>query len=191
MGEAYEQLGRTKHAMTGLEELGTGLLGKSEDVPAAAPKRQAADSEPPGKKMKKSDHQAAEPEAEPAPAEAESQQGDLSDKMRKLALREIGTVVQRILRGATPNEYLVCVVLLGIHQPDNDDDVQWENTKAHIAGSNGETNSKGNLISANGVDFFKMDLDFNELCDISWLCDRVHMPSRVLVSSANPDATFM
>jgi hypothetical protein len=207
-----EQLERTK-SMAGLQDLWTGLFVKSEDVPAADPERP---EERPCKKMRVNDHQAAaaEPEAEPAPAEAEpapaeaeseaeSQQDDVSDTMQKFVLRAIGTVVHQNLRGETTNDYLVCVALKGIPQPDNDD-VQWDNTKARIAGSNGETNSKGDLISGNGVDFFRLELDFNQIIDISlrlglakyydnstMTCDAVHMPPRVLVSSANPDATFM
>ena len=186
-----EQLERTK-SIAGLQDLWKELFGKSEDVPAADPERP---EEQPCKKMK--------PEAEPAPAEAESQQDDVSDTMQKFVLRAIGTVVHQNLRGETTNDYLVCVALKGIPQPDNDD-VQWDNTKARIAGSNGETNSKGDLISGNGVDFFRLELDFNQIIDISlrlglakyydnstMTCDAVHMPPRVLVSSANPDATFM
>ena len=130
------------------------------------------------------------------------EQKEVSDMMHKCVLRTIATIVHQNLRGETLNEYLVCVPLAGIPQPNNDD-MQWDDTKARIAGSNGETDPQGKLISGNGVDFFRFELDFNEIIDIAldmlrkiydnstMTCGAVHMPPRVLVSSASRDATFM
>jgi hypothetical protein len=124
--------------------------------------------------------------------------------MQKYVLRIIALIVQKAIRAETQNEFLVRVALLsasGFSQ--SNDDMRWEDTKKRIAGSNGETNPQGKLISGNGVDFFQLELDFNEILakalgllrkhydNSTMTCGTCNMPAVVLVSSANPEATFM
>jgi hypothetical protein len=135
----------------------------------------------------------------------DKQKEGVTDTMRQCVLRIIAINVQETLRAMTPNNFLVRVALSsasGFSQPNNDD-MMWEETKQRIAGSNGETNPQGKLIRGNGVEFFKLELDFNEILaqalgllhkiydNSTMSCVACHMPAFVLVSSANRDATFM
>ena len=127
-------------------------------------------------------------------------QEDVTATYEKCVRRVIGRNVQHTIHAVTPNDFLVRVTF---SSASDDDDTRWEDTKKRIAGSNGETNPQGKLISGNGVDFFQLELDLNEILaqalgvlrkiydNSTMTCVLCHMPAIVLVSSANPDATFM